>query len=99
MMWYNLSDLISYGGDTVVDVASLRAEMARYQVTQQELADYIGISRRTLSNKMKKGIFGSDEMEKIIEILKIDDPTSIFFASSVTYKVTENSCLESTERR
>jgi len=38
-------------------------------------------------------------MEKIIEILKIDDPTSIFFASSVTYKVTENSCLESTERR
>lgn len=82
----------------MVDVASLRAEMARYQITQQELADYIGISRRTLSNKLKKGIFGSDEIEKIIEILKIDDPTSIFFAPPVTFKVTKSNSLESAER-
>ncbi len=73
----------------MIDVASLKAEMARYNITQKELAEHIGISQRTLSNKLKKGVFGSDEMEKMIEILKIHDPASIFFADSVTLQVTK----------
>lgn len=70
----------------MIDVASLRAEMTRYGITQKQLAESIGISPRTFSNKMKKGVFGSDEIEQMIQILKIKDPMSIFFAQMVTLK-------------
>lgn len=62
----------------MVDVASLKAEMARHDITQKELAKCMGISQRTLYNKFKSGIFGSDEMEKMIDILKIDNPAAVF---------------------
>ena len=38
---------------------------------------------------MKKGVFGSDEIEQMIQILKIKDPMSIFFAQMVTLKDTK----------
>ena len=70
----------------MIDVASLRAEMTRYGITQKKLAESIGISPRTFSNKMKKGVFGSDEIEQMIQILKIKDPMSIFFCSDGNFK-------------
>lgn len=73
----------------MIDVASLRAEMTRYGITQKQLAESIGISPRTFSNKMKKGVFGSDEIEQMIQILKIKDPMSIFFSQMVTLKDTK----------
>lgn len=73
----------------MIDVASLRAEMTRYGITQKQLAESIGISPRTFSNKMKKGVFRSDEIEQMIQILKIKDPMSIFFAQMVTLKNTK----------
>jgi hypothetical protein len=39
---------------------------------------------KTFYLKMKKGVFGSDEMEKMIDYLKIDDPAAIFFAKTVS---------------
>lgn len=72
----------------MIDTASLRAEMARYGITQKQMAKFIGISPRTFSNKMKSGVFGSDEIEQMIQILRIKDPVSIFFAQQVTYKDT-----------
>ena len=68
----------------MIDTASLRAEMTRYGFTQKKMAESIGISPRTFSNKLKKGVFGSDEIEQMIHILKIQDPASIFFAQEVT---------------
>lgn len=53
------------------------------------VADKLGISRNTLRLKLEKGIFDSDEMEKLIDILHIEDPVSIFFASNVTYNATK----------
>ena len=47
--------------------------------TQEKLAKELGISPKTLSNKLTKGVFGSDEIEKMIKILEIDKPTKIFF--------------------
>ena len=35
---------------------------------------------QTFYDKMKAGIFGSDEIQIMIDMLKIDDPVSIFFA-------------------
>ena len=48
--------------------------------TQETMAKVIGITPKTFYTKMKKGVFGSDEIEKMIEILSITDPTPIFFA-------------------
>ena len=64
----------------MIDTKELKAEMTRNDVTQEEVARYIGITPKTFYTKMKKGVFGSDEIEKMIEYLNIKDPMSIFFA-------------------
>lgn len=68
----------------MVDTKSLKAEMVRKGVTQEDVAKQLNISSRTLSSRMSKGIFGSDEIEKLVNILDIKDPMSIFFAKEVT---------------
>ena len=64
----------------MLDVNALKAEMVKNGYTQAKLAEEIGISPRTLSNKLKTGDFGNKEMEVIINVLSIKDPMSIFFA-------------------
>ena len=39
---------------------------------------------------MKNKVFGSDEIEKLVEVLEISDPMPIFFSNLVTSKDTEN---------
>lgn len=68
----------------MLDRNGLKAEMARNGVTQQALAKEIGISEKTFISRMKRGAFGTDEAQVIIDVLKISDPASIFFASKVT---------------
>ena len=68
----------------MVDTNKLRGCIVANGKTQEEVAKSIGITPKTFSLKMKKGIFGSDEIEKMINLLDIDDPVSIFFAKSVT---------------
>ena len=68
----------------MLDKNALRAEMARNGVTQKELAKTVGISEKTFILKMKKGVFGSDEIEAMIILLKIEKPEAIFFAQKVT---------------
>lgn len=57
----------------------LRAIIVENNMTQQQVAEEIGISPKTFYCKMTKGIFGSDEIEKMILVLNIQDPMSIFF--------------------
>lgn len=68
----------------MLDRKGLKAEMARNGVTQQALAKEIGISEKTFISRMKRGAFGTDEAQVIIDVLKISDPASIFFANKVT---------------
>ena len=68
----------------MVDIIELKAQMVRKKYTQEQLANELGITSRTLSNKFKSGIFGSDEIEKMISILEIKDPVGIFFAKTVS---------------
>ena len=68
----------------MLDRNGLKAEMARNGVTQQALAKEIGISEKTFISRMKRGAFGTDEAQVIIDVLKISDPASIFFANKVT---------------
>ena len=64
----------------MVDVNALRGIIVAQGYTQQDVARNIGITPKTFYSKMKKGVFGSDEMEKMIEMLSIENPVAIFFA-------------------
>ena len=61
----------------------LRGKMAEKGYSQSRMADELGITSHSFYNKMKKGVFRSDEIQKMIELLVIEDPISIFFASKV----------------
>lgn len=58
----------------------LRAEIARNGLSQKDVAAMIGITPKTFYEKMDRGIFGSDEIQIMIDKLHIADPVSIFFA-------------------
>ena len=58
----------------------LRGVIAREGKSQREVAAEIGITEKTFYLKMKKGVFGSDEMEKMIDCLHIENPGEIFLA-------------------
>lgn len=64
----------------MVDVNKLKSIIVLREKTQAEVAKYIGISSKTFYLKMKKGVFGSDEIEKMVEYLDIEEPIPIFFA-------------------
>ena len=52
-------------------------------MTQEQVAKQIGMCAKTFSLKMKSGKFGLDEVEKMIKVLKIEDPNRYFFATKV----------------
>lgn len=64
----------------MVKANELKAAMARKGMTQQQVADAIGITHKTLYNKLKKGVFLSDEIEKLIVVLDISNPMDVFFS-------------------
>ena len=68
----------------MVDTDRLRGVIVQNQKTQKDVAEYIGITTKTFYLKMKRKVFGSDEIEKMIEYLHIEDPVPIFFAKEVT---------------
>lgn len=64
----------------MVDTNRLKSVIVLNGKTQEDVAKHLGMSAKTFYTRMKKGVFGSDEMEKMIDFLHIDDPASIFFA-------------------
>lgn len=57
----------------------LKSEIVKNGLTQKELCKAIGMSQSTFIRKVKKGIFNTDEIEKMIIVLKLDNPSQIFF--------------------
>lgn len=58
----------------------LRGIIVENGYSQMDVAKAIGITPKTFYEKMKKGVFGSDEIQQMIDMLHIEDPVSIFFA-------------------
>ncbi len=58
----------------------LRGIIAKNGYSQSDVAKMIGITPKTFYEKMKIGVFGSDEIQVMINELHIEDPISIFFA-------------------
>ena len=58
----------------------LKGVLAKNGYSQSDVAGMIGVTPKTFYEKMKIGVFGSDEIQIMIEKLHINDPISIFFA-------------------
>lgn len=58
----------------------LKGILAKQNKSQADMAKTIGITPKTFYEKMKKGVFGSDEIQIMIEDLNIEKPAEIFFA-------------------
>lgn len=56
----------------------LRGIIAKNGFSQSDVALKIGITPKTFYEKMKNGVFGSDEIQIMIEELHIDNPVDIF---------------------
>ena len=72
------------GGDNLIDTNELRGVIAKNGLSQSELARKLGMTPKTFYDKMKKGVFSSDEIEKMIVQLGIENPIAIFFVNNVT---------------
>lgn len=59
----------------------LRGIIVSKGLTQEQVAKKIGISPKTFYNKMKKGVFGTDEVIAMVDLLGIDDPADIFLSN------------------
>lgn len=62
----------------------LLACIKRKNLTQAQVAEQIGMTSRTFANRLKKGVFGSDEIERLIVLLDITNPMLIFFNNVVS---------------
>lgn len=65
----------------MIKTDELRGVIAKRGTSQRKVAEAIGITEKSFYEKMKRGIFRSDEIEKMVNLLKIENPSEIFFAS------------------
>ena len=73
----------------MVRVDELRGIIAKRGMSQADVAKIIGITPKTFYEKMKNGVFGSNEIQIMIDKLRIENPIEVFFANQVTSEVTE----------
>lgn len=72
------------GGDNLIDTNELRGIIAKNGLSQSKLARKLGMTPKTFYDKMKKGVFSSNEIEKMIVQLGIENPIAIFFVNNIT---------------
>ena len=72
------------GGDGVINRNGLKGVIAENGMSQSNVAKMLGITSKTFYDKMKKGVFDSNEIQIMIDELNIDDPVKIFFTKNVT---------------
>ncbi|RIW10917.1 hypothetical protein [Veillonella parvula] len=68
----------------MIDVNKLKGAIVSAGKTQNEVAKALGITPKTFFLKLKKRVFGADEIEVMIDYLSIGDPLSIFCAKNET---------------
>lgn len=67
----------------MIDTNALRGRIAEKGMSQSDVAKAIGITPKTFYTKMANKVFGSDEIDAMIDLLDIKDPVRIFFADKV----------------
>ncbi len=69
----------------MVNSYKLMVAIMEKNMSEEMIASAIGITTPTFRKKMSKGVFGSNEINLMQEILQFQNPTEIFFAKFVTY--------------
>lgn len=64
----------------MIKTNDLKGVIAKNGYSQADVAEMIGVTPKTFYEKMKIGVFGSDEIQIMIDKLNIDNPMEIFFA-------------------
>lgn len=68
----------------MINANLIRAKIVENGMTQEQVAKEMGISAKTFSIKMNTGKFGLHEADKMIQILKIEEPAKYFFTQKVS---------------
>ncbi len=71
----------------MINVNKLRGKMAEAGYNQTAMANALFMVPATFHRKMKRGVFDSDEISKMIVLLNIENPMEIFFADFGTSDV------------
>lgn len=64
----------------MIKTDDLRGIIVKNGLSQTDVAKMIGVTPKTFYEKMKNGVFGSDEIQIMIDELHIENPMPIFFA-------------------
>lgn len=64
----------------MIKTDDLRGIIAKNGLSQTDVAKMIGVTPKTFYEKMKNGVFGSDEIQIMIDELHIENPMPVFFA-------------------
>lgn len=64
----------------MIKTDDLRGIIVKNGLSQKDVGKMIGVTPKTFYEKMKNGVFGSDEIQIMIDELHIENPMSIFFA-------------------
>ena len=67
----------------MLDRNALKGIIVTEGLSQRKVASELGMTPETFYRKMKAGVFGSDEIERMISLLHIQDPVATFFANPV----------------
>lgn len=70
----------------------LRGKFAEKGYSQSQIAKMLGITPKAFYDKMKRGVFRSDEMQKMVDFVEIQNPVEIFFAPEPTRNVSFENC-------
>lgn len=68
----------------MINTNKLRGIFAENKKTQTDIAKMIGVTPKTFYLRMKNGVFGSDEIQIMINELHIKNPVEIFFTDKIT---------------
>ena len=68
----------------MIATEKLRGIIAEQGLSQKKEEKKLGMTEKTFYAKMKKGVFGTDEVDQMIALLGIENPAEIFFAQKVT---------------
>ena len=60
----------------------LKAEIVRNGLTQKEFCKSIKMAQSTFIRKIRKGVFNTDEIERMVNVLNLKRPEQIFFGKN-----------------
>lgn len=72
----------------MIDKNKLKGAIISKGYTIDSFSQAMGMSRTAFYRRLRRGWFGTDEVQSMMKKLDIADPTPIFFADEVTCEVT-----------